>query len=65
MSTESKFFTAQFINHLSLDCVVFGFHDNQLKVLLLRMKFTKEWALPGGFVRDDESFEAAAIRVLK
>ena len=65
MIAESKFSTTQFLNHLSLDCVVFGFHDNQLKVLLLHMKFTKEWALPGGFIRDDESFEAAAIRVLK
>ena len=48
-----------------MDCVVFGFHDNQLKVLLLRMKFTKEWALPGGFVHGDESLELAATRVLK
>lgn len=54
-----------FLNHISLDCVVFGFHDNQLKVLLLRMKFTKEWALPGGFLHEDESLETAANRVLK
>jgi len=54
-----------FLNHLSLDCVVFGFHDSQLKVLLLRMKRTREWALPGGFVKKDESFEVAASRVLK
>jgi len=54
-----------FLNHLSLDCVVFGFHDSQLKVLLLRIKKTREWALPGGFVKPDESFEVAASRVLK
>jgi len=48
-----------------LDCVVFGFHENQLKVLLLRMKKTKEWALPGGFVQENESMEVAANRVLK
>ena len=54
-----------FLKHISLDCVVFGFHDNQLKVLLLRMKFSKEWALPGGFVKEDESIETAATRVLK
>jgi 8-oxo-dGTP diphosphatase len=54
-----------FLNHISLDCVVFGFHDNQLKVLLLRMKYSKEWALPGGFVHEDESLETAATRVLK
>lgn len=29
------------------------------------MKFTKEWALPGGFVLEDESLETAATRVLK
>jgi len=29
------------------------------------MKFTKEWALPGGFVHGEESLELAATRVLK
>lgn len=43
---------------------MFGFHENQLKVLLLRMKKTGEWALPGGFVQHDESMEVAASRVL-
>jgi ADP-ribose pyrophosphatase YjhB (NUDIX family) len=54
-----------YLDHLSLDCVVFGFHENQLKVLLLRLKETKEWALPGGFVFENESMELAAKRVLK
>jgi len=54
-----------FLDHISLDCVVFGFHDNQLKVLLLRMKYSKEWALPGGFVKKDETLENAAKRVLQ
>ncbi len=54
-----------FLNHISLDCVVFGFHDNQLKVLLLRTKYTHEWALPGGFLEKNESLEKAASRVLK
>ncbi len=53
------------LSHISLDCVVFGFHENQLKVLLLHLKFTKEWALPGGFVQEHESMEVAATRVLK
>ena len=61
----SNFCNQHFLNHISLDCVVFGFHDNQLKVLLIRRKFTKEWALPGGFVREDESIEIAATRVLQ
>jgi len=62
---NSNFYGQHFLNHISLDCVVFGFHDNQLKVLLIRRKFTKEWALPGGFVREDESIEIAATRVLQ
>lgn len=53
-----------FLSHISLDCVVFGFHTNQLKVLLLEMKYTHEWALPGGFVGIEETLEAAATRVL-
>lgn len=54
-----------YLEHISLDCVIFGFHENRLKVLLLQMKYTKKWALPGGFVKKDESFEEAAKRVLK
>lgn len=55
----------EFLGHISLDCVVFGFHDNQLKVLLLETRQTREWALPGGFVKVDESVESAASRALK
>lgn len=55
----------EYLNHISLDCVIFGFHEAQLKVLLLQMKYTKEWALPGGFVKKNESMEVATNRVLK
>jgi ADP-ribose pyrophosphatase YjhB (NUDIX family) len=65
MHQNPNSYQEQLVRHLSLDCVVFGFHDSQLKVLLLRMKKTWEWALPGGFVKPDESFEVAASRVLK
>lgn len=50
---------------LSLDCVVFGFHENQLNVLLLRWKGTNEWSLPGGFILKPESIDDAAHRVLR
>lgn len=50
---------------LSVDCVIFGFRDNQLKVLLLKMKHTDKWALPGGFVYKEEDVEHAAVRVLE
>ncbi len=54
-----------FMPSLSLDCVIFGFHENELKVLLLKMKSADKWALPGGFIYKDEDIEQAATRVLK
>jgi ADP-ribose pyrophosphatase YjhB (NUDIX family) len=55
----------RYLPHLSVDCVVFGFDANGLKVLLLKMKHRDEWALPGGFVQQDEPVETAASRVLQ
>lgn len=53
-----------FLPSVSIDCVIFGFHDNEMKVLLLQMKHTNEYGLPGGFVLKDEALDAAATRVL-
>ncbi|MCA6079090.1 NUDIX hydrolase [Fulvivirga sedimenti] len=50
---------------LSVDCVIFGFNSNVLKVLLLKLKGTDTWALPGGFVKSSENVDDAAIRVLR
>lgn len=53
---------------LTVDCVVFGFDDEDLKVLLIRRDlppFLDRWALPGGFVRVDESLDDAARRELR
>lgn len=57
--------TEPFIPHLSVDCVVFGFDDNQLRVLLMQLPFHNEWGLPGGYVMSEESIEDAARRILK
>lgn len=56
--------TSLFIPGLSVDNVIFGFHDNQLKVLLLACKDRKHWMLPGGYILKNESVDAAAERVL-
>jgi len=53
------------VPHISVDSVVFGFHENQLKVLLTRMASSRKWLLPGGFVFKNENVEAAAQRVLR
>jgi 8-oxo-dGTP diphosphatase len=52
---------------VTVDCVVFGLDDEDLKVLLIQRDlppFEGQWALPGGFVRIDETIEAAAQREL-
>lgn len=54
-----------FLPSVSVDCVIFGFHAGELKVLLLKGKHNKKWALPGGFVYKDEDVEKAARRVLQ
>lgn len=54
----------QFLPGISIDCVIFGFHANQLKILLLRFKGTEYYALPGGFIVENENLEDAAQRIL-
>jgi len=52
---------------LTVDCVVFGFDGGELKVLLIQRglePFKGRWALPGGFVRLDETLDEAARREL-
>jgi len=55
----------RFLMHISLDCVIFGWHAGQLKILLLKMKNLDRLALPGGFVLRQETLEEAAIRTLE
>ncbi len=54
----------QFIPHLSIDCAIFGYHDNQLKVMLRSWKAVDGWCLPGGHVGHSESIDDAANRIL-
>lgn len=54
-----------FIPHLSIDSVIFGFHQDQLKVLLLRVHDSGVWSLSGGFVRMEEGIDPAALRILR
>ena len=52
---------------LTVDCVVFGFDEGELKVLLIERgqePFKGRWALPGGFVRVEETVDDAARREL-
>ncbi len=55
----------RYLPNISIDCVIFGFHEQQLKVLLLEFKNTNLFALPGGFVYKEESTDEAAHRILR
>lgn len=53
---------------LTVDCVVFGFDEGESKVLLIERglePFKGRWALPGGFVKVDETLDDAARRELE
>lgn len=53
---------------LAVDCVVFGYDGGELQILLIRRglpPFAGRWALPGGFVRMDETVDQGARRELR
>lgn len=53
---------------IAVDCIIFGFDQDVLKLLLFRRKiapFKNEWSVIGSFVQPAESLEAAASRVLE
>lgn len=57
--------TDQFL--ISVDCIIFGFHNKELHVLLTRRPvepMKNEWSLMGGFMEEGESLTEAAEKVL-
>lgn len=52
---------------LAVDCILFGFDEEGLKVLLIKRDFEPEkgkWSLVGGFLQRSETLEEAATRIL-
>src|SRR5699024_6937738 len=52
---------------VAVDCIIFGFDGERLKLLLIKRGFEPEkgkWSLMGGFVKPKESLDHAAKRVL-
>lgn len=61
-------FSAYFKSAFTVDNVIFGFDEGNLKVLLIKRgeePHKDKWALPGYFVRPDEDLDRAAERVLQ
>ncbi len=64
MAEETKYFKTAF----SVDSVVFGFGDGDLKVLLIERgeePFSGKWALPGDLVYPNEDIDSSVARVLQ
>lgn len=60
-------FSDEIIDALSIDCVIFGFSNGAISVLLVKhgQGPTKgQWALPGSWIKYNESIDEAASRIL-
>lgn len=54
-----------YIQQVSIDCVIFGYQHQQLKVLIPKLRFNGDfWTLPSGFVYQNEDTDEAARRIL-
>lgn len=52
---------------VAIDCIIFGFDGEELKLLLIKRRFEPEkgkWSLMGGFVNEKEDLEVGAERIL-
>lgn len=52
---------------LAVDCIIFGFDNEELKILLIQRDFEPEkgkWSLIGGFLKKEESLDESASRIL-
>lgn len=55
-----------YIQQLSIDCVIFGYQGKQLNVLVPKLNLRGDfWALPAGFILQQESIDQAARRILE
>lgn len=52
---------------LAIDCIIFGFDGENLKILLIKRGFEPEkdkWSLMGGYIKSDEGLDEAANKIL-
>ena len=64
----APYYTENHKHYIAIDCIIFGFDEGELKILLHKRKFEPEkgkWSLMGGFLQPDESIDNAARRILQ
>jgi 8-oxo-dGTP diphosphatase len=62
---EIKKKTDIILGNISINCVVFGFNNGDLKVLLTKWPDFESYMLPGGFIYKNENLNDAVSRVLQ
>ncbi len=65
---QNNLYENQSKHFVAVDCVIFGYEDFELKLLLHPRPIEPQsggWSLMGGFCGEEESLEEAAARVLK
>jgi hypothetical protein len=63
----AKYYEKEDYIHVSVDCIILGFKDNEINVLIIKRKFEPlkgERSLMGGFVRLNESLDETVARVV-
>ena len=51
--------------NITSDCVIFGFHEGSMQVLLMKNKVFTMWCLPGGYIKKEETLEEGASRIAR
>ncbi|HRZ97559.1 MAG TPA: NUDIX domain-containing protein [Paludibacter sp.] len=67
MSPGSNYYSLQDSLLVAVDCIILGFHDNEIRLLVHNRAMEPAkggLSLMGGFVKENESLNNAAIRVL-
>jgi hypothetical protein len=63
----TKYYQQEDCLHVAVDCIILGFKDNEINVLIIKRKFEPlkgKRSLMGGFVRLDESLDETVSRVV-
>ena len=64
---KSVFYQEYPSHYVAIDCIIFGFDKKKLKLLLIKRYFQPgkgKWSLMGGFLKENESLDEAADRIL-
>ncbi len=65
VGVNEEMMSKHFLSDVSINTVLFSYHEESLNVLLLRLATSDHFMLPGGFVKKEEDVDHAALRNLK